>query len=134
MLGSSPELWRRFVEQQFAAQDRHYRTSYPDSTHDVVLVDGLPIGQLRVHRDETQMRLIDVSLVPSARGRGVGSRLVRELQEEAKATGRQVALQAWAQGRARGLYGRLGFIEAACSGAHVAMTWVPDDDQLNTAS
>ncbi|MDT7713547.1 MAG: hypothetical protein QOG46_2377, partial [Pseudonocardiales bacterium] len=50
-----------FVEQQFAAQDHHYRANYPGATLDVIEVDGSPAGRLYVHRGPSDIRIMDIA-------------------------------------------------------------------------
>lgn len=98
-----------FVVQQFEAQDRHYRTQYADVSYDVVLVDGEPAGRLYVGRWPGELRIVDVALLPQARGAGVGTRLLRRLLDEAAATGRSVTIHVEPANPALRLYERLGF-------------------------
>jgi hypothetical protein len=39
-----------FVQMQFAAQARYYREHHPDTSYDVILLDGLEVGRLYVAR------------------------------------------------------------------------------------
>lgn len=110
MVPWSDEQKAAFVVQQFEAQDLHYRTHYAeDSAFDVVLLDGEPAGRLYVARWEGELRIVDVALLPAARGRGVGGRLLRSLLEQAAAEGRSVTIHVEPSNPARRLYERLGF-------------------------
>jgi ribosomal protein S18 acetylase RimI-like enzyme len=112
---------RAFIAQQFAAQDEHYRTHYPGATLDVIEVDGEPAGRLYVHRGQTDIRIMDIALLPQFRGRGIGTRLVRELLEEARASGRSVSIHVERGNPARRLYERLGFHAVREHGIYVLM-------------
>jgi GNAT superfamily N-acetyltransferase len=68
---------RAFVEQQFSAQDHHYRTNYSGTSYDVILAAGEPAGRLYVARWEKEIRIVDIALVPAFRGRGLGTALLR---------------------------------------------------------
>src|SRR5205085_639943 len=35
-----------FVRMQFGAQQQHYRTHYPTGVHQIILLDGQPVGRL----------------------------------------------------------------------------------------
>jgi ribosomal protein S18 acetylase RimI-like enzyme len=100
---------RAFVEQQFAAQDAHYRQNYPGATLDVVEVDGRPAGRLYVHRGQSDIRIMDIALAPAFRRRGIGTRLLRDLVAEADASGRKLSIHVEMNNPARTLYERLGF-------------------------
>lgn len=112
---------RAFVEHQFAAQDTHYRKHYPGATLDVVEVDGKPAGRLYVHRGPSDIRIMDIALAPPFRGRGIGTRLLRALIEEAEASGRSLSIHVEANNPARRLYERLGFRPAGETGVYLLM-------------
>ncbi len=110
-----------FVEQQFTAQDAHYRANYPGATLDVVEVDDEPAGRLYVHRGERDIRIMDIALARAFRGRGIGTALLRRLMAEADASGRVLSIHVEAQNQARALYARLGFEPAGDQGVYVLM-------------
>ncbi len=116
---------RAFVEQQFAAQDAHYREHYPGATFDVVEVDGRPAGRLYVHRGPSDIRIMDVALAPEYRGRGIGAALLRALVDEAEASGRKLSIHVEVNNPARALYERLGFEPAGEHGVYVLMERAP---------
>ena len=73
------------------AQDAYYREHYDPATFDVIVVDGEPIGRLYVARWDDEIRIIDITLVPEHRRRGLGTALLRELLDEGARTGKRVA-------------------------------------------
>lgn len=118
-----------FVEQQFSAQDRHYRANYPGASLDVIEVDGERVGRLYVHRGERDIRIMDIALAPGFRGRGIGTALLRELIDEAASSGRSLSIHVEAQNPARSLYERLGFRPAGEHGVYVLMKWTGEPAQ-----
>jgi GNAT superfamily N-acetyltransferase len=98
-----------FLDQQFAAQHRWYQEQYEGASFDVVEVAGEPAGRLYVARWPTEVRLVDVSLLPAWRGRGVGTALLQAVIAEASAAGKPVSIHVERMNRALGLYARLGF-------------------------
>lgn len=129
----STEQKAAFLTQQFEAQQHHYRTNYADASFDVVVEDGEPIGRLYVARWEHEIRVVDVALIPAARGRGVGGALLRALLAEGARSARTVTIHVEQFNPARRLYHRLGFREVEPRGPYVLMEWRPPD-QVNTAS
>ena len=114
-----------FVEHQFAAQDSHYRANYPGATLDVIEVDGAPAGRLYVHRGEGDIRIMDIALMPAFRGRGIGTRLLGSLIDEADACGWKLSIHVETNNPARSLYDRLGFRPAGEHGIYVLMERPP---------
>lgn len=120
-----PAVLRAFCDQQFAAQTAHYRTHYVGASVHVVVVGGRDAGRLYVHRTGHELRIVDLSLLPDARGRGTGSSLLRELLDEAASERKTLSLHVEKGNRARRLYERLGFVEVADVGLHVLMVCAP---------
>ena len=98
-----------FVRMQFDAQQLHYRTHNPAATHDVILLDGLPVGRLYVARRRDEIRILDITILPEHRGGGTGTALVRDLMTEAARAGLPLNIYVESYNRSRGLFERLGF-------------------------
>ena len=114
-----------FVRMQFQAQHAWYQEHYGDAQFDVVLIDGVPAGRLYVHRRAAEIRLVDISLVPELRGRGIGSDLLRELMAEAEAAGKPLTIHVEKYNPAMRLYLRLGFKPIEDRGPYDLMEWKP---------
>jgi ribosomal protein S18 acetylase RimI-like enzyme len=110
-----------FVLMQFEAQDAYYREHYHPATFDVVEVEGEPIGRLYVARWEDEIRIMDVAVLPEHRQRGIGTALLRDLLDEAAASGKRLSIHVEKHNPARQLYERLGFAEIADRGLYVLM-------------
>lgn len=119
----APGQLEAFVRMQFTAQDTEYRRHNPQGSFDVVEVDGRPVGRLIVDRRPGDIRVVDISLVPHARGAGIGTRLLGDLVAEARATGRIVSIHVEAHNRAAELYARLGLAVAEDLGVYRRMEW-----------
>jgi ribosomal protein S18 acetylase RimI-like enzyme len=98
-----------FLRSQFEAQDRWYREHYTRASYEIVLIDGEPAGRLYLHRGDSEIRIVDIALLPEHRGDGVGSSLLRDLLAEADAAGKRVTIHVEQFNPALRLYERLGF-------------------------
>jgi ribosomal protein S18 acetylase RimI-like enzyme len=116
-----------FLSLQLEAQDRHYRAHYPEARFYVIECAGAPVGHLVVDRREGLIHLLDIALLPAQRGAGLGSALLRELQEEAVVRGSAIVLHVARTNPALRLYVRLGFRVLREEAVHVAMEWRPRD-------
>lgn len=72
-----------FLKHQFDAQHAHYREHYQGAELDIILIDGKPRGRFYVFRGPGQIAIMDITLLPDFRGRGIGSKLIRGLLAEA---------------------------------------------------
>lgn len=98
-----------FCQDQYAAQDRHYRMHYPQCEYLVVERAGLPIGRLYVDRRPTEIRIVDITLLTTERGKGFGGHLMGEILAEGRQAGLPVTIHVERTNPARRLYDRLGF-------------------------
>jgi ribosomal protein S18 acetylase RimI-like enzyme len=121
----SDEQKDAFVRMQFQAQHAWYQEHYGDAQFDVVLVDGVPAGRLYVHRRGSEIRLVDITLLPEFRGRGIGGRLLDTLMAEAAAAGKPLTIHVEKHNPAMRLYRRLGFSAVADRGPYDLMEWKP---------
>lgn len=120
-----PEAQKRaMLAGQFEMQYRQY-DAYPGLSSWLVLYDGEAIGRLLTSFDADVLHLVDVLLDGAARGRGVGSALLRWLQQRAIASGAAaMELHVMLDNTgARRLYERLGFEAGEMHGAHLSMRW-----------
>ena len=118
-----------FLQMQFRAQRLSYDSAYPGAEHSLILEDGRPIGRLLVWRGQPELRLVDISLLPEARGRGIGGQLLAELMEECRAGGRRLTLQVLVTNPARRLYLRMGFRRTGGDPLYDQMEWTPQGNQ-----
>ena len=121
-----------FVTQQFEAQDRAWSEQRPDCVRDVVLVDGVAAGRLYVDRTPQEIRVVDITLLPEHRGRGVGRALLRPIIAEGDRVGLPVTIHVERHNPALRLYARLGFEVVDDLGVYLFLS--RPARQANTAS
>ncbi len=119
----SDEEKAAFLTMQFEAQTRHYDEHYADSEFLIIERGGKPIGRLYLHRREDEIRVVDIALLPEERRGGIGGGLLRQVLDEAAATGRVVRIHVERNNPALGLYRRLGFAEIDDLGVYFLMEW-----------
>ena len=98
-----------FLRMQFTAQQRSYQMSYGEAEHQIVEVNGSPIGRLMVFRQPTSALLVDIALLPEFRGQGIGGDLIGKLIQECDQAKLPLRLQVQRTNPAQRLYERLGF-------------------------
>jgi len=112
-----------FLRSQFDLQRHHYRAHYPSAAFDIILLDAVPVGRIYVHRAPDAIRLMDVALVPAARGNGIGTRLVERLLAAAAESNAAVTLNVEPYNPARRLYERFGFRVIEEEPTNLFMEW-----------
>ena len=110
-----------FLNMQYDLQRRHYLTAYPDADYSIILSEDIPIGRLYVNRGEQSFHLMDISLLPEYRGKGLGSYLLKNLLTEAEAARKPISLHVRSNNRAMRLYQGLGFEIIRDDGVYVLM-------------
>ena len=119
----SDEQKRAFTDMQFAAQDTHYRRHYPTAQYSIIEVQDVPAGRLYVDRSEKEILIIDIALLPAHRRAGIGTKLLRELQDEARTAGKVLTIHVEKFNPALSLYRRLGFQEVEDEGVYMLLEW-----------
>jgi len=113
-----------FVRMQFISQQEHYKKLQPDADHDIILLNGRPVGRLYVARTNERIEIMDITVLPQDRSSGVGSRLIKSLMDEASAS-RPLRIYVETFNPSRRLFERLGFKAVDEQGFHLLMEWVP---------
>ncbi|MDX6613699.1 MAG: hypothetical protein QOD75_2885 [Blastocatellia bacterium] len=112
-----------FLRMQYKLQQASYSDNFPNAQDSIILRDGAAIGRIivdRTHPDE--IRGVDVAILPDARNSGVGTYLIQNLLDEARAAGKPFRIQVEKHNEAAfRLYERLGFVRLGESGTHISM-------------
>lgn len=124
-VGWTPEQVGEFLTQQFTAQHQFYQEHYENATYNVIIADGQQVGRLYLARWPTEIRIMDIALLPAYRGLGIGSALLQAILEEGERTGKRVSIHVEKVNPALRLYERLGFRPSADRGVYWFMEWQP---------
>ncbi|MCC6743751.1 MAG: GNAT family N-acetyltransferase [Acidobacteria bacterium] len=108
---------------QHDAQRRSYQMAFPDLEVRIVEIGGKSCGQIALSTTDDAVHLVDVSIAPAERGRGVGNCLVRLVCEDAAARDLPVKLHVAAGNPARRLYERIGFRLTKEDAIYDSMEW-----------
>jgi ribosomal protein S18 acetylase RimI-like enzyme len=125
----TPAQKQAFVRQQFEAQDLAYRSNYPGAEFQLILIEGCAAGRLFIHRRQTDIRIMDIALLPEFRSRGIGSSILTSLTSEGSRTGRTVTIHVEVFNPARRLYERFGFRGVSVNDVYLLMEWSPEQDR-----
>ena len=115
-----------FLSRQFEIQDQYYKTTYLGAVFRIIQLDGADIGRLYIDRRDDHLLIIDLTLLPGYRGKGIGTDILRSLLNEAHGGKVPVRLHVERNSPALSLYLRHGFKVTGTNGNHYAMEWRPD--------
>jgi ribosomal protein S18 acetylase RimI-like enzyme len=113
-----------FVKWQFDLQRREYCVRFPDAEYYVIVIDDCPAGRIWIGRDDRQIRLLDIAILPEFQNRGAGTMLLRRLIDESKRAGKALRHMVFVLNNdAHRFYERLGFVVIEEFGAYKHMEW-----------
>jgi ribosomal protein S18 acetylase RimI-like enzyme len=85
-VGVAPAQLDLLMNIQYGGQKQTYSVQYPGG-NEIVLLDGMAIGRIWLFRGAAEHQLVDISLMPEFRNRGIGRALVSEAIGAARAAG-----------------------------------------------
>jgi ribosomal protein S18 acetylase RimI-like enzyme len=112
-----------FLRMQFTAQDNYYREQYAKAEYKVILFERELAGRLYVLREEKSIRILDITVIPTLRNRGIGTVLLREILDEARDLEKTVQIYVETYNRSLRLFERLGFERKAEEGINFLLEW-----------
>lgn len=110
------------LDTQYRAREASQRAAFPHASNEIIEVDGVPCGWIASAVLPSELRLIDVAMLPEHRRKGIGSEVIREVLDRAAARNLPVTLHVHANNRdAIRLYSNLGFEPVSEDQTHVFM-------------
>lgn len=115
---------RTYVDETTGWDDTEQRAiadrEFADLPYAVVEENGRPVGYVCVIHEREYDFIEEIALVPEAQGRGIGTRLLRDILA---AAGRPVRLSVFVSNPAQALYERLGFEVLDIEEPRMSMQW-----------
>jgi GNAT superfamily N-acetyltransferase len=105
----TPGQQEAFTAWQSGQQEKHYGLHYPSAERLVIEREGERIGRIYVDTARAEVRLMEVTLLPRWRGRGIGTLLLDALLGYADALRLPASLHVEPFNPARRMYERAGF-------------------------
>lgn len=109
-LNTWPEPIRtQMINMQFNAYESYMNVEFPDNKDYLILYQSAKAGRLQLNTDEMGIRIINISLSPPYRNKGIGAKIINDLTLEANQKNKPIFLDVDKINPALNLYSRLGF-------------------------
>lgn len=121
-IGWNDEQLKPFLKMQCDFQKKSYQMQYPNAEYSMILLEDKKVGRLIIDRAESEIRLVDIAILPEFRKLGIGSKLIENLIREAEKSNKIVGLQVEKNNqKAFALYQKLGFETVGDDGLYISM-------------
>lgn len=116
-----------FIMMQSMAQSAEYKKNYPGAAFQIIIYNKKAAGRIYIWEDDNEIRLIDITLLPLFRRKGIGTNLLQELIKKSKAVQKKLSLHVEPDNPALKLYKQMGFIYIKNNGRHYFMERNPEN-------
>lgn len=115
-----------FIKMQFDAQHLHYQTHFPNARFNVIIDQNrTPIGRYYICHSKTEVRVIDIAILPSYQKKGIGSLIIKETMDQCRLSGLPFRLHVTKYNPALDWYSQLGFKEIDEADFTYHLEWNP---------
>ena len=112
-------IWGWDEQRQRGSHDR----SFSPGRWQIITAGGTDVGMIDVEYRPAEIYLSRIEVLPSHQGRGIGTRLISALIDEARRNGQDLVLDVFTVNRrAQALYQRLGMTEVARRADNIKIT------------
>jgi GNAT superfamily N-acetyltransferase len=124
--GWTDNMKYEFVKSQFHAQHQYYQQNYVGGDFWVIESKKKNIGRLYLHENfqERGVRIIDITIRPDYRNKGIGKSILEDLMRKSAGLDRPLTIHVESFNPAKNLYTRLGFEKISeTNGVYHLMEW-----------
>ncbi|GAB4361929.1 MAG: GNAT family N-acetyltransferase [Methylohalobius sp. ZOD2] len=126
LLDGEEDFIEELIEMQYRALKQGYGDQFPNAMQFIIEKQGERIGQVAVDFGPNEVRIINLSFIPKARGKGFGAQILRGMQMAAAQVRAPLALTVQSDNLvAKCLYLNLGFQVAEVVPPYERMLWYP---------
>jgi ribosomal protein S18 acetylase RimI-like enzyme len=118
------EQKQAFLRFQFAAQHSYYHEQFPHAAFEIINADDQPVGRLYTLRNQL-IRILDITVLPEFRNRGIGSVLIDRIVRQSQETGKAIQLYVETFNPSIGFFSRYGFSKVAEDGLNYLLEYRP---------
>lgn len=116
---------RAFCEHQLTAQTSYYAEKFPNATHDIIMLNGEPVGRAYVDRGSKTISILDLAVLVEHRRKGIGTQIVKSIQNEAGLDEKRVGVYVETFNPSQKFFRDLGFDLAESDEMNLYFVWNP---------
>jgi ribosomal protein S18 acetylase RimI-like enzyme len=126
MIDAEDDFIEELIGMQHSAQTQGYGDMFPNAMYFVAEYHSERIGRVVLDFGQNEVRVVDIALIPAARGKGYGSQVLQAVQLVAGKVMAPVTLSVRSDHvLAKQLYARLGFVVEEQQMPFERMIWYP---------
>jgi len=118
---------RQFGNFDEKMQDDFFAKSWKPETHQILMSGGSEVGYCYIEYFPDHIFAHELVLLPEFQGKGIGSKMLSKVIEEAKAKNIPIKLQVLKENQAQHLYRKLGFKDTGTTDTHIEMEFNPSE-------
>ncbi len=123
MVPWTEEQREAFLRMQFSAQQNDYSKRFPDAKQTIIVVDEVSIGRLHVVETEDKFKILDITVLPDHRAKGVGSSILNDIQAHAQRSGTHVSIYVETFNPSLSFFEKRGFERIENAGIYWLLEW-----------
>jgi len=103
------QMKNQLISMQYSCYEQMIISEYPNADDFIIKYNFQNAGRLQLNKDDSGIKIINISLLPAFRNLGIGSKVIKDLLSEADLGKKPVYLEVDKVNPAFNLYSRLGF-------------------------
>lgn len=123
MVPWNDEQKEAFLRMQFSAQQDDYGKRFPEARQSVIVADDVNVGRLHTVELEEDIKILDITVLPQHRTKGIASSLLNELFDQARDTGKRLVVYVEFYNPSLGFFEKRGFQKAKDEGIYFMLEW-----------
>ena len=126
LIDAEGDFVEELIDMQHQAQTKGYGDQFPDALYFIIEKHNESVGRVVIDFGAHEIRVVDIALIPLARGKGFAKGIIQALQQTASRVSAPLALSVYKTNiAAYRLYASLGFQLAEASPSVDMLVWYP---------
>jgi GNAT superfamily N-acetyltransferase len=121
---------RQFGNFDEKMQDDFFAKSWKPGIDEILMSEDSEAGYCSIERSENAIIFHELVLLPEYQGKGIGSKVLQEVMEEAKTKNIPIKLEVLKENQAQHLYRKLGFKDTGSTDTHIEMEFNPTEKTI----